>query len=130
MQDRAKPIDWLMEMFGSGHTDVIVLRRIIGFPAADPDISAGSADQRVCAGYDERLVPCRDLRRSRILQPLALVEVEDGKALEKCNLARLAIRPGRDSVAFPRREPVGITDGRALLPLAHVSAQCLRLPVG
>jgi len=114
---------------GARYPDIIVLRGIIGFGSTDPEIRARRLDQRLCAGNDKRLVPRRGRGNLRPVQSLALVEVEDGEAFEESDLARLAIRPGRGLVPTLGREPVGIADGRALLPLADIAAQRLRLSV-
>ncbi len=121
-------------------TDVILIGESVGgvalfsagdtIPAADPDLSACRLDQHLRAGDDEGLVPCRDGGGCHVLQPLALVEVEHGKALQESDLSGLAIRSGRDIIAILGREPIRIANRRALLALADIAAHRLRLSVG
>jgi hypothetical protein len=118
----AKPIDRLLEMFGPGHANIVILRGVIGLPAADPYVRPRRLDQRLCNGKSQRLIPCRDGGHGLFAQSITLVDVENGEALQESYLSRLAIRAARNGVALLGREPIGIADGSAPLPLADIAA--------
>ena len=89
MKDGPVPVDRLEKRRGRRHLDVVGARDVEGAVAADADIGAGRADQRLGLRQDqvfgERLRRRRDVGR----KILALVGVEDREALEKRDRFRL-----------------------------------------
>ena len=118
MEDRPVPVDRLEEGRRRRHLDVIGARDIEGAVAADADIGAGRADQRLGLRQDQ--VFGQRLRRRRDLGRyiLALVGIEDREALEKRDrLGLVAGLCGALALAI-RDEAVGIDDRRAAFALA------------
>ena len=83
MQYCTMPVDGLEESRGWRHLDVIGDRHIKGAIAADADVGAGRADQRLGLRQDQvfrqRFRRRRDLNR----KIFALVGIKDREALEK-----------------------------------------------
>ena len=102
---------------------------IKGMITADADVCATGRHQ--CLGLRDRRAWGEHNRCGHLLgQSLALVDVEDGEALEERHLPRLARLVGCTCLLAFRREAVGIANGNPALALAHAATQRLCLAEG
>ena len=117
MTNRPVTINRLEERRRRRHLDVIVARDVEGAVAADADIGAGRADQRLGLRQDQIFGERFRQRRDVGGKILALVGIEDREALEERD--RVGFVAGfRGARAFAvGNEAVGIDDGGALSPL-------------
>src|SRR5882672_8430915 len=83
------PIDWLEIGSRRRHLDEIARRVVVGARTADSEIRAGRGNQSLRSGLNLARWRRDDRRRNLLGQAIALVGVEDGKALEKRDRARL-----------------------------------------
>lgn len=127
MKSGPVPIDRLE--IGSRRWDLheIARRVVVGARTADAEICAGGGDQRLGSGLN--LIGWRqDDRGSDLLgQAVALVDVEDGKALEKRDGTRLLTGLRGAPTFVVRGEAIGIDDGRSSLALPDMAAKPERL---
>jgi hypothetical protein len=108
----------------------IARRVVVGTRTADTEIRAGGGDQRLGSGLN-LIWWRRDDRGSDLLgQAIALVRVEDGKALEKRDGTRLFTGLRGAPTFVVRGEAIGIDDGRSPLALPDVTAKPERLAKG
>src|SRR6266851_2782157 len=127
MADGPVPIDRLEISRRRRDLDVVGARDVEGAVAADAEIGAGRADQRLGLRQDQIFAKRRRRRRYVRWEILALVGVEDREAFEERNSFGF-IAGFRGARAFAvGNEPVGIDDGRAFLALAHMGADGERL---
>src|SRR5882672_2450750 len=123
------PIDRLEIGRRRRHLHEIAGRVVVGAPAADSEIRARGGNQ--CLGAWLNLTwRRRDNRRRNLLGQIALVDVEDGKALEKRDSAWLLASFGGAPTFVVRREAIGIDDGRSPLALPDMAAEAERLAKG
>lgn len=108
------------------HRNVVVHWRIVGLATSDPDVCTARLDDPVGLLSSNDRVQQHRATCQRVRQSLALIPVEDGKALEERNCPRLAILALRLVGLVPRCEAIGIADDRALLavmmPLLPIEA--------
>jgi hypothetical protein len=122
MQHRAMPVDRLEVARRRRHLDKILARHIKGTVAADANVGAGRADQRLGLRQDEVFARRHRRRRQIFRQILALVGVEHREALQKrdrfglvaCFFVARALAPGN--------EAIGKDDRRAFFALLDVRA--------
>jgi len=93
-------------------------------------IGAGGRDQRLDARLDERGIRRRRSRGERGRQAVALLDIEDGEALEEVDRAGVLARFLRALTLLAGDEAVGVDHRRAALALAHAAAQRERLAEG
>jgi hypothetical protein len=129
MQGGAVVVDLLAEGRLRRDADIVESRGVIGLVAADPEIGAGRGDQGLDVRDDLTLGQGRGRRRQG-LQAFALIDVEDGEALEERHRAgRLALARGPLLLGLGR-ELVGEDDGGPPLAPANLPACLLGLAVG
>src|SRR5450756_2018814 len=130
VEGRAVPIDRFEVSRRRWHLHEIARRVVVGAPAADAEIRAGGGNQRLGAWLN--LTWWRRDNRSRNLlgQAIALVGVEDGKALEKRDGAGLFASLCGAPAFVLRGEAIGIDDGRSPLALPDMAAEPERLAKG
>jgi hypothetical protein len=117
MTDGPVKIDRLEKRRGRWHLDVVFARDIEGAVAADADIGAGRADQRLGLRQDQVFGDRRRRRRDVGRKILALVGVENREALEERNRLRFVPGFGGARALAVGNEAVGIDDGGAFLAL-------------
>jgi hypothetical protein len=117
------PIDRLEIGRRRRHLHEIGRRVVVGARTADAEIGAGGGNQRL--GSRLNLIWWRrDDRSSNLLgQTFALVDVKDGKALEKRDGARLLTGLRGAPTFVVRRKAIGIDDGRSPLTLPDMAAE-------
>ena len=119
----AVPIDLFETRARRRHLHEITSRVVVGTGTADAEVRASGGDQRLRLRLD-LTGRWRDHQSSDALrQAVALVGVEDGKALEKRDDARLLARFRSAPTFVLRREAIGIDDGRAPLALPDMAAE-------
>ncbi len=103
--------------------DEILARMIEGLAATDADDCARGGNQSL--GGAVFLVGGNGLGRGHDLgrQAVALLDVEDGEALQERYAPRFVIALACPVARLARHEAVGVTDGGAALALAHMTAQ-------
>ena len=112
------------------HLHEIAGRVVVGAGTADAEIRASGGDQRLCLRLD-LTGRRRDHQSSDALrQAVALVRVEDGKALEKRDGARLLARFRGAPTFVVRGEAIGIDDGGSPFALPDMAAEPERLAKG
>ncbi len=112
------------------HLDEVADDRIERAIAADPDVGVTGPDQRLGLWQDEALGNRWCRRCDRVGQPLALIGVEHGEALEERDGARLvAVAVGALTLGL-RHEAVGIDHRGAPFALADIAAERERLTEG
>ena len=117
------PVDRLEEGLRRGHADVVAGHIVVGLVAADADVGARRADQLLDLRQDQAGVDRGRRRGDAVGQSLALLDVEDGEALEERDCPRF-LAPLMGAVAHVvRDEAVGIDDGGPALALADVAAE-------
>src|SRR5206468_11942907 len=123
MESGSVPVDRLEIGSRRRHLHEIARRVVVGARTADAEIRAGRRDQ--CLGSRLNLAWWRrDHQSSDILgQAIALVRVEDGKALEKRDGARLLAGLSGAPTFVVRGEAIGIDDGRSPFALPDVAAE-------
>ena len=124
------PIDRLEIGRRRRHLHEIARRVVVGARTADAEIRAGGGDQRLGSGLNLAWWR-RDDRSSDLLgQAIALVRVEDGKALEKRDGTRLFAGLRGAPTFVVRGEAIGIDDGRSPFALPDMAAKPERLAKG
>ena len=130
MANRPMTVDRLEEARRRRHLDVIGARHIEGAVAADADIGAGRADQRLGLRQDQVFGKRRGRRRDVGRQILALVGVEDREALEERDRFGFVAGLGGARALAVGNEAVGIDDRGALFALLDMRADFERLAEG
>jgi len=126
----AVPIDRFEIRRRPRHLHEIARRVVVGARTADAEIRTGSGNQRLGSGLNLAWWR-RDNRSSDLLgQTMALVCVEDGKALEKRDGARLLAGFRGAPTLVVRGEAIDIDDGRSPLALPDMAAESERLAKG
>src|SRR3546814_12569234 len=74
--------------------------------------------------------PPQSTRTDKRFPYTTLFRSEDGVAFEEGDQTRLTTVLAGAAAFAVRRKAMGIDDGRAALALAHIAAQCERLPAG
>ena len=116
-------IDGLVKGRLRRHLDAIDAGDVEGARAADMELRAGRGDQGL-GTRDDISVRGRGRRRGeRLRQAVALLDIEDGKALEEGNRSRLAPFRRRLFLFGLGREAVGIDDRDAPLPFPDMPAE-------
>src|SRR5450631_1650152 len=112
------------------HLHEIARHIVVGARTADAEIRTGSGNQRLGSGLN--LAWWRRDNRSSDLrgQTIALVCVEDGKALEKRDGARLLASFRGAPTFVVRSEAIGIDAGRSPFALPDIAAEPERLAKG
>jgi hypothetical protein len=124
------PIDRFEVSRRRWHLNEIARHIVVGARTADAEIRTGCRNQRLGSGLNLAWWR-RDNRSSDLLgQTIALVYVEDGKALEKRDGARLLAGFGGAPTFVVRSEAIGIDDGRSPFALPDVAAERERLTKG
>ncbi|MET4386696.1 hypothetical protein ABIB73_002441 [Bradyrhizobium sp. F1.4.3] len=123
VQGRSMPIDRFEIGLRWGHLHIIFRRHIKGAIATYAEVDSGRLDQSIDrrlnhagwrwwrSGYDVRS------------QPVALIEIENGEALQKWNSLCLLAGLVYAALFVDRHKAVGVNDGRAALTLADVATQ-------
>src|SRR3546814_1036848 len=109
---------------------MVLAGRREGALAAEAEVGAGRGNQRFGCRPDEPFGHGRRRGGDPVRQSLALVGREDGVAFEEGDRTRLTTVLAGAAAFAVRRKAMGIDDGRAALALAHIAAQCERLPEG
>ena len=128
MAERREELIERCESFAGRHQDAILRRNVSGFARVGPDLSTGCGEE--CLGdCVDRLRFARGLGGWIVLsrQALDLHSIEDRVSLEEGNFALLGLAGIR---RFGLREPVGVNNERAVLPLADMRAEltaCLKV---
>ncbi len=124
------PIDRLEISRRRWHLHEIACRVVVGARTADAEIRAGCGNQRLGSGLNLAWWRRNDRSSDLLGQAIALVGVEDGKALEKRDRARLLAGFRGAPTFVVRGEAIGIDDGRSPLALPDVAAEPERLAKG
>ena len=130
MADGPVPVDRIEKGRGRRHLDVIGAWDIEGAVAADADIGAGSADQRLGLRQDQVVGQRRRRRRDLGRYILALVGIKDREALEKRDRVGLVAGFCGTLALAIRDEAVGIDDRSAAFALPDMRADLERLAEG
>jgi hypothetical protein len=128
MQRGAVEIDLFVEALLRRQLDAIRRRHVERLVATDADLRARGRHQAFRARDRLTLAEERATAdRQRIRQPLALIDIEDGEALEERHLpAMLVARLGDRRVLLGLgREAISVADRRASLALADIAAKRL-----
>ena len=123
-------IDRLKERGRRGDLDVIGARDVEGAVAADADIGAGRADQRLGLRQDQVFGQRFGRRRDLGRYIRALVGIKDREALEERDRVGLVAGLSRARALAGGNKAVGINDRDAFLALAHMGAEFQRLAEG
>jgi hypothetical protein len=129
VQFRAKPVYRLKIGFLRRNLDEVVRRRIERHVAPDADVGASCGND----GFDMRqhLRPARQRRSIGISRnAVALLDMEDGEALEEADAPRLLAGGSRLIPLQLGKEGVGIDDHSAFFALANSAAEGERLLEG
>ena len=127
MESGPVPIDRFEVSGRRRHLHEIARRVVVGARTADAEIRAGGGNQRLGSGLNPAWWR-RDHRSSDLLgQAIALIRVEDGKALEKRDGTRLLAGLRGAPTFVVRGEAIGIDDGRSPFALPDVAAKPERL---
>jgi hypothetical protein len=123
MADGPVPVNRLEIGRGRRHLDVVFAGDVEGAVAANAQIGAGRADQRLGLRQDQ--VFGDRLRRRRYIRRkiLALVAIEDRELLEERDRFGFVAGFRRARAFAVRNEAVGIDDGGAFRALAHMGAE-------
>src|SRR6516165_11304587 len=127
MADRSVKIYWLVERRRRRHLDVIGAWDIEGAVAADADIGAGRADQRLGLRQDQVFGDRYRRGRDGSRKILDLVGIEDRKALQKRDRLGFVARFGGAGALPGGDEAVGIDERGAFFALLHMGAELQRL---
>ena len=130
MQRGAVPVDRLEIGLWRRDLDIVFGRCVEGAIAADTKRDARGLDQGFDLGLDQAWRRWRRRGCDLIGQAVALVGVEDGKALEEWNRLRLFAGLGGASLLVAWHETVGVDDGGAAFALADMAAKRERLAKG
>src|SRR4051812_9527858 len=109
------------------HLHEIARPIVVGARTADAEIRTGRRNQRLGSGLNLAWWRRDDRSTDLLGQAIALVGVEDGKALEKRDGARLLANFSRAPTFVVRGETIGIHDGRSPFALPDVAAEPERL---
>jgi hypothetical protein len=121
------PIDRFEIGIRRRHLHEIARRGVVGARTADAEIRAGGGNQRLGSGLNPAWWRRDDRGSDALGQAIALVRVEDGKALEKRDGARLFTSLRGAPTFVVRGEAIGIDDGRSPLALPDMAAESERL---
>lgn len=124
------PVDRFEIGLGRRDLHIVERRHIEGAIAADAEIDAGGADQRLDLRLDEAWRRWRRDNRDIVRQAVALRGVEHREALQERDRLGLVARLAGAPLLVVGHEAVGIDDGRASLALADIAAQRQRLAKG
>ena len=122
MADRPVKINRLEEGRGRRHLDVVGAGHVISAVAADANVGAGRADQRLGLRQDEVFARRHRRRRQIFRQILALVGVEHREALQKRDRFGLVAGLFVARALAPGNEAIGKDDRRAFFALLDVRA--------
>jgi hypothetical protein len=100
---------------------------VVSARTADAEIRTGRRDQRLGSGLNLAWWRWDDRSTDLLGQAIALVGVEDGKALEKRDGARLLAGFSGATTFVVRGEAIGIDDGRSPFALPDMAAEPERL---
>nr|WP_246524645.1 hypothetical protein [Sphingobium phenoxybenzoativorans] len=131
MKDRAVIIDRGAEQLPPRHMNPVLAGGIIGKASANADIRPACLDQRLGMGDDDGRVSACIFAIEIFGQIDALVDVEDGEALEEGDVPGTAIGPDlRLAIRAFGHEGVGIADANTALALPDAAAQRHGLTIG
>ena len=130
MQRGPVPVDRLEIGLRRRYANEVAEHVVVGALPADAEVGAGGRDQRLDPRLDERCVSGRRCRRQLGRQAVALLDVEDGEALEEVDRAGVLARLLHALAFLAGDEAVSVDDGRAALALAHIAAERERLAEG
>jgi hypothetical protein len=122
------PVNWLVEGLRRGHADVVAGHIVVGLVAADAEVGPRRPDQFLYLRQDQAGVNQGLRRRNAVGQPRALLDVEDGEALEERDAARFDASLAVAVAHVVGNEAVGIDDGGPALALADVAPERDALP--
>jgi len=126
------PVDLIAVRLLRRHLNIILRGHVERLIAPDPEIRAGRRNQRL--GLWDQFAFRQRLARfggDGPRYPFALLQIEDGEALEESNLPLLlALQRQLHAIVALRRETIGIENRRPAFALADIAAKVLRLPVG
>jgi hypothetical protein len=122
VQGRAMPVDGFEIGLRRRDHDEIGPRRVEGAVAADTEVDAGCADERLDSGLDQSGRRRRRSNGNVIGEVFALGGVEHREPLQERD--RLGFLAGFTCAAFfiVGHEAVSVDDGRAVLALADIAA--------
>jgi hypothetical protein len=124
------PVDRLVEGLRLGHPDVVAGHIVVGLVAADADVGPRRPDQFLYLRQDQAGVNRGRRRGDAVGQRRALLDVEDGEALEEGDAARLDASLMSAVAHVIGNEAVGIDDGGPALALLDVASKREGLPEG
>jgi hypothetical protein len=121
MTYRPAKINWLEECGRRRHLDEIFARHIERAVAADADVGAGRADQRLGLRQDQMFVDRLRRRRDFGRKIRALIRVKDGESFKERDGVGFFAGLGRALAFAPGDEAVGIDSRGAFLAFVDMA---------